>query len=80
MLHIGDTPDEEDVLTIFDELEVPNLVNLVLLETTLSQNFIVNELPATSFPTALHVMDIYACGLRTSKQTRTRLCSCPRFY
>ena len=77
---MGDTPDEEDVLTIFAALEVPNLVNLVLLETTLSQNFVVNERPATSFPPVLHVTDIYACGLRPSKQTRTRLCSCPRFY
>ena len=57
MLHMGDTPDE-DALTIFDELEVPNLVNLVLLETTLSQNFVVNERPATSFPPVLHVTDI----------------------
>ena len=80
MLHMDDTRDVEDVVMIFDELVVKNLVKLVLVETSLSQSFVVNERPTTSFPPALNVTDIYACGLRPSKQTRTCLCSCPRFY
>ena len=63
MLHMDDTLDVEDVVTIFDELEVQNLVKLVLVETSLSQSFVVNERPTTSFPPALHVRDNYACGL-----------------
>ena len=63
MLHMDDTPDEEDVVTIFDELEVQNLVKLVLVQTTFPQNFVVDERPTTSFPPALHVTGIYACGL-----------------
>ena len=80
MLCMDDTLDEEDVFTIFDELEVQNFVNLVLFETTFPQNFIVDKRPTTSFPPSLHVTDNYACGRRPSKQTRTRLGSCPRLF
>ena len=41
MLCMGDTLGEEEVLMIFDELEVqnsPNNENLVLMKTTVSQN------------------------------------------
>ena len=70
MLYMDDTLDKEDVLTIFEELEVQNFVNLVLVETTFPQNFVVDERPTTIFPPALHVTDNYACELRPSKQTR----------
>ena len=79
MLHMDDTLDVEDVVTIFDELEVQNLVKLVLVETSLSQSFVVNERPTTSFPPAPCYGHL-RMRTKTEQQTRTRLCSCARFY
>ena len=55
MLCMDDILYEEDVLMIFDELEVQlklTFVNLVLVKTTFPQNFNVDEGPTTSFPPA----------------------------
>ena len=47
--------------------------NLVLVKTTFSHNFVVDERSTIIFPPALHVADNYACGLWSSKEIRTRL-------
>ena len=52
MLYVVDTLDEEDVLMILNELEVQDLhfLNLILVKTTFSQNFVVNQRPTSSRP------------------------------
>lgn len=47
-------------------------VNLFLLRTTFSQDFVVDEWPTTSFPPVLHHTDNYAWGQWPNKQIRTR--------
>ena len=76
MLHMDDTLDVDDVVTIFDELEVQNLVKLILVETYLSQNFVVND---NEFPACVTCNGHLPMRTKT-KQTRTCLCSCARFY
>ena len=64
MLCMDDTLHEDDILMIFDAaLEVITFLNLFLVKTTFSQNFVVEERPTTSFSPALPVTNSYACVL-----------------